>query len=781
MADFQKSCFISYAHDGIDRDTLDYFVKILEDKIKPNGKIYIDEKVKIGEDFSKFMELIETVDLVILILTPIYKQRVTERKGYVYKEFKCLYDRYNEFQEIAKDTESKEGIVQKFELIPILFSGSLDQSTPTEILTLRQLDLTGLRVSRKTTGEFHLSNQLKNKYVSIIHQVAQQIITSATLVSKEYIKLSDTYYDELFIDLKASWHRPDNRGRDYLSSQFVKTLSYQLVSRQQGFFVVGRKGSGKSTLIQVLPLLHEERYEFSISINADHYNLESLFALYSNPQFRSDTSTAVSRVHTFEFTWESALMLSLMNLLISEELITSESLNISQPILTFVNRFKADCNPQSDECEWQQSDFFNYCFGRAMDFVRSCIDEARVEPEFFLIDIQYRFKRENFLRFVFGNEVLTSFRLLLKNLKKKFLVTLDGFDTAFDSFRLESIRTNDEVHLRSRAHFETDWLRSLLALTVRAKSFKDNYFYSTLDFCMAVPLDRFLDVVKVERDSYRYWNRWFTIQWSGIELAILLRKRLEGIASQNYQTSKDLSPQARLEKILDCKQFKHIPSVISFEFNGKQYSMPLFMYVLRHTFWRPRGLLVYYARILSFAEQMKRSGSEVNSESLRRCVKSTTISIIESEFINELRSTIVNIESILRSFRNKENYLSFQEIRTIVSSENYKFATGDLTEKDVVSKIKFLYDVGFLGLKLSEIEQEQLGVWHQNAFIFNEGNTIFSDSYLEHDDLEKYEFMIHPIFCEYLHLNTRNVDFPMIFSWEYLNQTEAALHARYGA
>jgi energy-coupling factor transporter ATP-binding protein EcfA2 len=782
MAICQKSCFISYSHDGIDRDTLDYFVKVLEDAIKPNGKIFIDKNVRYGEDFNQFMKLVESVDLIILVLTPTYKQKVIDRKGGAYTEFKYLYDRYNSFQEITKDEENDDiTIIKKIELIPILFSGSREQSTPDEISDLRQLDLTGLRVSRKSTGEFSLSKQLENRYISVIHEVAKQIITTATLVSEEYKNLADTFYSELFIDLKASWNRPDNRGRDFLSSQFVKTLTYELVSRQQAVFVVGRKGSGKSTLTQALPLLHEERYNFSIEINADHYNLESLYTLYSNPQFRSDTCTAVSRVLTFDFTWEAALMLSLMHLLTSTDLTTQNQFIDREPyqaIFNFVDQFKEICDREDKNCEWRQSDFFNYSFGRAMDFVRICIDDARNDPQFFLVDIQRDFTRENFLIFVFGNDLLILFREFIRNFKKKFLVTLDGFDTAFDSFRLESIRTNDEMHLRSRAHFETDWLRSLLALTIRAKSNSGNYLYSILEFCMAAPLDRFLEVVKVDRDSYRYWNRWSTIQWSGIELAILLRKRLEGISS--YQLSRDLSPQLRLERILDCKQFKHIPSTISFEFHGKSYSMPLFMYVLRHTFWRPRGLLVYYARILAFSEQMKRWGNEVDSESLRRCVKSATIPILESEFINELRSTVVNIESIIRSFRNKKNLLSFQEVRKIVNSENYKFATGDLTENDVTAKIKFLYDVGFLGLNLLDNQQERLGVWHKNAFVFNEGNTIFGDNYLEEEDLEHYEFIIHPIFCEFLHLDTKDTDLPLIFTWEYLNKAEAALRSRFG-
>ena len=149
-------------------------------------------------------------------------------------------------------------------------------------------------------------------------------------------------------------------------------------------------------------------------------------------------------------------------------------------------------------------------------FVRECIDGARNDPELFYTDIGVRFRLEQFLTFALGEEVYNSFWPLVRAIDRKVLITLDGFDTAFDEFRVTSIRSHDQGLLRSRAFFEIDWLRSLMGLAIRMKSSVDNYLYSILDFCLVAPMDRFMEVVHIERDSYRNWSRWFTIQWTGI-------------------------------------------------------------------------------------------------------------------------------------------------------------------------------------------------------------------------------------------------------------------------
>ncbi|HBL27759.1 MAG TPA: hypothetical protein DD490_13055 [Acidobacteria bacterium] len=611
-----------------------------------------------------------------------------------------------------------------------------------------------------------------------IRSLALQVHALATVNSDSFSKLSNSYYDRLFVDLKASFDDSTFAGHDYLETILVKTNTYLRIESQLAYVVIGRKGSGKSTLTQVLPLIHPERYVGIINIVADEFNLESLYSLYSSDsQFRSDADAAVSRDLAFELTWEALLILAMMEVTLELYLqgaLSAEDWQIS-PIAGLFKRIKGESS--GSPAEWQVGDFFNYAFSGMIDFVRDCIDEARSEATVFLVDIGVRFDRERYLSFLLGADALAAFRVVMRSLPKRFLVTLDGFDTAFDKFRLQGLRLQDEVRLKKRAHFEIDWLRSLLSLAMSARSKRQDYFYRNLDFCIAAPKDRFMEVMRVDRDSYRHWQRWCTLHWSGVELAILLRKRLEVLASM--VTRKEASPRERLEEVLRHRSFRHLPMELDFEYNQRRYRMPLFIYVLRHTFWRPREVLVYYAALLALAEDMRRWGYEVTTDVVRKCIKASTRRIIESEFFNEFHSTVVNIREIAMAFKRRAVILGFDEVKSILFPLDFKFASGGIEELDLVAKVRFLYDVGFLGIKADKALRERFGLDSEDAFYFNEGSTILIGT--DEVDLEGWKFIVHPIFCEYLWLDTQDQELTLQFTWDYLHQREAFFSANPGA
>jgi len=95
-----------------------------------------------------------------------------------------------------------------------------------------------------------------------------------------------------------------------------------------------------------------------------------------------------------------------------------------------------------------------------------------------------------------------------------------------------------------------------------------------------------MEIMSNERDAYRYIGKYHDIKWSGIELAIMLRKRLEVIIGES--TNKDDRPPARLDWIL--RQFPCIPQRSLVSVGGKEYEMSVFIDVLRHSFWRPREI-----------------------------------------------------------------------------------------------------------------------------------------------------------------------------------------------
>ncbi len=759
-----KTCFISYCHDNIDRPSLSYLIHLLSEVLGQNAKVFYDQHLPYGKSFKDFMAMLDNVDVVIIILTPPYKTKILERAGGSYEEFQRIWDRYSSQGVGGERTDGSES---HFEIVPVLFAGTRSQSTPDALGTLKQLDLTALRVRQKSTGEFIINQHMQSQIRSQIEVLASQIHAIAAVGTSGFAKLSKSYYDRLFVDLKASFNDPAFAGNDYLRNILVKTHSYERIFSQLSYFVVGRKGSGKSTLTQVFPLTNPDRYQSVINIVVNEFNLEGLYSLYSEPQFRSDVNTAVARDRAFEYTWEALLVLGtlqVMQQLAVDKRLTDIQCQLMPPIETFMNEITA-------QNEWGLDHLFAFAFNKTMAFLRDCIDGARDEASVFLVDIDVRFNRERYLTFVFGREVLDCFRQLVQTFNRRFLVTLDGFDSAFDRFRADAFRAHNEESLRRRTHFEIDWLRSLLQLVVDGKSKSHDYFFAMLDFCISVPQDRFMELNRIERDSYRRWHRWCTLNWSGIELAILVRKRLEVLAS--YETKQGTSPTERLDEILRHKAFHGLPVEIEFEHNRKMYRMPLFVYILRHTFWRPREVLMYYAALLALAEDMKRWDHEITTEAIRTCIGRRTRQVIESEFLAEFQHTVGNIRAIVDAFRRRPPVIDFATLREIVIPLEFGGSSGDVSS--FAQRVQFLYDIGFLGVRSDAPLTQQLRVNHQDAFSFNEGSSLVDG--VEESEMSEWEFVIHPIFSEYLKLQSRSHDLTLQFTWDYLYLGDALFSA----
>jgi len=137
----------------MDHATLDYLLFTLRDALQDDIQLVHDQQLKYGGDFDEFMKLLDEVDAVIILLTPTYRRKVVERQGGVYEEYRRIWARFSD-QKIDGSGHIAGNRPARFEIIPILFSGSMSDATPPELKNLNQLDLTGLRATRKSRGEF---------------------------------------------------------------------------------------------------------------------------------------------------------------------------------------------------------------------------------------------------------------------------------------------------------------------------------------------------------------------------------------------------------------------------------------------------------------------------------------------------------------------------------------------------------------------------------------------------------------------------------------------------
>lgn len=775
----KPKCFISYSHEDIDRDAFEFLKVHLQDA-SPSSEILTDADLPPGTDLKVFMNQINSVECVLILLSPSYKRKVLARQGGAYEEYTQLRSRQSELEKSLKEGKKMGEIPGYFEVIPVLWSGDHPSSVPDDIASLKYDSFVGLRLARNEKGRFIITDYIRRTYLPLITRIADRLTYISSMKSASFKELYDDHYDRLFLEVRANWSDPRDRQYNYTKTLFVRTIAYKRVENQVAYFIIGRKGSGKSTVADVLSIRERERYKGHVKIIADDIDLESLFNWMNLDQIRADMRTFFKRQKCFEFAWEAFIYLDCICILVDrddEGHLTAEQSGFVPPLRNFVSKLLPAGNSLPSREKSQV--FFSYCFGAIQPFIEELIKAARSDQQqLFYSDIQLGFTRTRFFNSLFGAEVISGFDAVVETCRKRFLVTLDGFDTSFDTFRRSTTVHDEKEGLTKRALFEAEWLRALLHLVLTIKQNHPTKFHQLLECCIAVPKDRFQEVLASERDSFLFHNRYCSLDWSGIELAILLRKRLEELSQ--YSTSRHAatrrrSPEDRLAEVLREK-LGHIPAEIGFEYNGRYYTMPLFFYVLRHTFWRPRDILLYYAKIISFAEDTRRKGRKIPVEGIRQAVREVTFEVVSSEFINEFSSTVPNIRDIIGIFERGKQFLSYVTIKNLLEDVKFEFATGQ-TLRHVDEKIDFLYQVGFLGIHATPDMLERSKARHKHAFYFNEGYTLLRG--VRGPQFQDNTFIIHPVFTEYLQIDTAGNELVLELTWDYLHTMESLLPWQY--
>jgi hypothetical protein len=441
-------------------------------------------------------------------------------------------------------------------------------------------------------------------------------------------------------------------------------------------------------------------------------------------------------------------------------------------------KFMDSVDDQRDNyCSISKKAVFAFSLVRVFQFIREVIKSARNQEEFFYYDVKSKIQLQNFLRWSLTHETLKNFNKIVSSIKENFLISLDGFDTAFEEFRRYTmVQFNNSEEAIKRTMLEIDWLRSFLHLVMMIKSnHSRSIFYRKIHFCVTVPKDRFMEVLRIERDAYNYAGRFIEIRWSGVELSILFRKRLE--VWLEYTTSKDKNqhykkPDERISEIFPTK-FPFIPQLIITNSGGIEQKIPLFIYVLRHTFWRPRDLLYYFGKILSVCFDMHEKGRNINSDTIKKIVSNATYDVINTEFINEFQTSVTNIRDIISSFLKKPQVLPYARLEEILQSIDFRFIDKTQPISDIENKIAFLYEIGFLGLYATEAEMARFGYLDRHAFFFNEGDKLLQN--ISRDHFNEMTFIIHPIFFEYLRLKPATTGLSLNFTWDYLYDNESHL------
>jgi len=748
--------FVSYCHDDVkgDDNRLRAFLNAIRDTDRDAFELIVDYEhpgASVGANVETFMRRVDTADVVIVLLTPGYKRRVgAKSESGVYTEFRRVYDR-------IMHAESRGTYDKDFVVLPVIFTGTFDESCPLELRRLHCADVTWMYVSA-TSDLPTVHASLKNRFATAVGELTSRVRAIAATKDRAFREQQeDLFQSFLFHDTKSRWDKPENYP--YLESAFVKTWTFLRVRNHEVNFVVGRKGSGKSTITHVLPLLAEPRPAVVLRIDFEQLPFEMCFnVLKGHPAEASDLRHAFSPIYSYEMLWDVFVHLFYAWQIRSE---LPAKGDVPTKVFKMLEKSTKGANDAERDATATRV-LFVHAFERLVVFIDTVMRQKEQDS---LTRSVAEFTQTRFRSFVFGN-TWPALQKILKRQRQtnsRTLLTIDGFDVRTDYFTREAEERSAAVR------FENELLLALFQVILKTygSAGAHSMFYELTDMCAAIPHDRFMQVRALDRDRYQYRHHFAPVSWSGPELSALVRKRL--VLLRKAGDPKALSLEERLSSVMRSK-FPELPDDLAFQFGAAPYHISLFLYVLRHTFWRPRDVLFFYSTLLAASSQSRKRRETVSTAFVRQIIAGATRTVIEDEFLREYSNSFRNLKDVLFRFREYPQVMKFDDFSARIGDIRFD---APLPEGEIAStewKAEMLYEVGALGVILDRATAERFSSF-RHAFIFNEGDLLTKR--LGRDLYHKFQFTLHPVLVEYLHLDTTgNPELILPLDWDYLRKKE---------
>lgn len=787
--------FISYCSSDAKPNDVAAIVRYLNEMAKKreyNIEFLFDKDLSVGNDLNEFMQEIRTVDSIIVICTPDYKKKYMNIKDEfiesgVYKECQLMKERINKKNKILEDDIERfnDYDFQIFPLVLAVEDNSSENSVPDFLTTLVREKINKIQFETNK-GKKVISKQSKRLYNDIFLDC---IISTCVIHSKKSEYLDMDMHDRL---QKLVYNQKAEYAPTLNKTLFVNTFYFEQIKSQESYILVGRKGSGKTSTKLYFHSSNREKYKGVIELGIDALNLNEIYnylfhAPYDgNKNLKNDIEEIFTYEKVIEYIWVIYIVVYSMYVVACECKKAYCTLSPKQKrefrkAINFVNQVLLVIDVKS---RWKNSDnissiIYSYAMANVYSFFDDVIKNSRDDERFFTSDIQAQLNHDNLLEKIIGKNVIESFNRGLDECQKKILFTLDGFDVASDDFRKNSLSSSPSEQ-KQKALFEIKWMASLMELIQNIKGKANKPLYKLLDICFLLPKDLFMEILEHNRDKYKYGSRFCEISWTGMELVIMVRKRLEALNDyplSNKEKMKKL-PEEIFNQILE-KKYKEIPTKVTVKTeNGREYVIDLFLYMLRYTFWRPRDLLFSLSLILNVFYGHSKSGLPINQETIKATIKAASITIINSEFYNEFGTIWDGIKENIQQFTGVTLLLNEDEIKKIIMSNKFhiKFSTENVEIQAYKDKIKFLYEIGFLGIFVNQSYKSKYQMVTQQGFSFSEGMRCLR-GFLG-DDFTGCCFMINPAFIETLHLKINTDEYVGIQSWDNLRELERRIQIK---
>lgn len=749
-------CYFSYCQEN-STEILSYLKTEIEKKSNGKVQVIFDKKSFLySEDFIKREKEIVTCDSVVIFFSPEYKKIIDNEE--------CERGVYREYQLIKGKLEKEEDSI-----VEVLIKGKVKESVTKDFESKIAVDFSNGNVIEKSRNGKIIVNQ---PYKSVMTNLISTIIRKTSIAKrrKDYdFESKEEKYESLFCDTKSNGKLP--------KECMYKTNAYTSILSQRCTFIIGRKGSGKTTFFELLEKYEEDgknkfddKYKVLKPINADYIDIFQIYVVLD--KYKMDRRL-FSWAKMLQLFWNVYIYFCGIYIVCLEEE-TCRVVDDRKSVFHKVgNKIKRAFNIDSFECENIQETLFTQCVTIFEEFIsKNIIDFATARA--FEASMVANFTVQNVFRKFLGKSLFKNFQAAVSRCEKRIMVALDGFDTLSEDFRIETNfmlqkeNEKDKEEGLRRAEFERIFYRSLVKAVENMKRSTDSLI-KNIHFCIVLPKDRLDQIETADRDISKV--NFTDLSWDAIELLEVVVLRLEYIFEVPHKKDKDLWN--RLSYIMKM-YLPAIPEEVVIDINGAIQKVPLFEYLLRISFWRPRDILKYFALLYNVNQNMVNpQHNKVDMETIKLSLNNKADDIIKTEFYNEYDKVFLNIGKVLLEFNGKNIILSAKELYEILSK--IPFITTFAFDCDkILNKINLLYELGVLGLKVPLNIAKTRGIGSEWCFAFNEGlKPLELLEYNFSPETTEIKFVLNPIFSKKLALKFNTNEVLGVYGKEYLMENHA--------
>lgn len=585
-------------------------------------------------DFDELRERIKSYDLIVVFFTPDFKEIIVDRKAIknkdreVLKEYDIIMERY------AEDNNT---------VFPVILEGNKLSSLPQEFFSRNVRLYESFNITKNEKKRYRIADSSKPEFNKFTDKLIRTSIYNCADKSEEY-RTAEEALEQLF-GLTANVSIPQ--------SCLVVPDLYNKIRSQNCIFVAGRKGSGKSTFIKNFREMgrqyFDEHYKKMLPISAESFNYdiayELLFARHVNDK------DVVEQYTVMCLFWQVYFVLYCIVIIraeIEDKIITKEN-DKRYDVFNKVSRrlfkkFKLEIGQRSTD--FDNTEVIKQIFITAAELVDNEFSSALKEidnEKLILSQFSSKFVLTSIIEELFSRKDATDFVKGLRKCGKKIMISLDGFDTHSEDFRITTSRLDpmsDEFKMRE--DFERLFFRTMLEVATQFKEKKvndkiGNQIGEVMNFCIVLPKDRYDQIITGDRDGIK--RKFGTLSWSAFELQELLTKRLEYLIQKidpSYVVDKSKDYEERMNKAFSF--FPGLPLSMEMNVNGNVMRMSLFNYILRSSFWRPRDVISNLSKIMASVIRVsgnnwKSNSADMNEENIKLSIKKSANKIIEKEFL----------------------------------------------------------------------------------------------------------------------------------------------------